>query len=72
MSTNVLKTMFNVVIEEDNHGCVADVEKDGLSKLTNYVHMRYQFVLDHTRKGDMPLEYIPSKQMVADVLTKKL
>lgn len=70
METNTVTMTSNVVIGEDTQACFADAQKDRLSECTNDVDITYLFGVDHVRKGDATVEYVPSKQLVGNIMTK--
>jgi hypothetical protein len=59
-------------IWEDNHSCIAYSQNALLSKKTKHIDMKYHFVKDHVQLGTMKLRYLPTGDMVADMLTKPL
>ena len=62
----------------------ADVFQDNLSTMalatkgrstferTRHVHIRYFFVKDRVDSGEVCIKYVPTKLMLADILTKPL
>lgn len=60
-------------VYQDNKGVMALI-KSGKSNSyrTRHLKARYFFIKDHIEQGDIALEYMPTKQMTADVLTKPL
>lgn len=67
-----VKKLFDVVIGDNNQAFIADASNDGLSDLSKYVDLKYQLLVYLVPKGDLRLEYVPSEEMVADLLTKNL
>lgn len=51
MRANAVETIFDIVIGEDNQEFIADVGKDRLLESIKHMSIKYQFVLDQTRKG---------------------
>lgn len=64
--------MFDVIIGEDNQACIAEARNNRLSDLSTNVDLKCQLLDDHVREGDFRLEYVPSKEIVAELLTKNL
>jgi hypothetical protein len=62
------------VVYQDNQSAML-LAKNGRSssgKRTRHINIRYFFVKDRIKKGHMTLEYCPTEQMLADILTKPL
>lgn len=47
MDSTVVGSLFDVVIGEDNHACLADVRNKELVELSKHVDLKYQLVIDH-------------------------
>jgi hypothetical protein len=62
------------VIHQDNQSAIL-LEKNGRAssgKRTRHINVRYYFITDRVGKGDVRIEYCPTKDMVADFFTKPL
>ena len=60
-------TLFN-----DNKSCI-HLSKDPLyHKRSRHIHIRYSFVRDQTRAGHVDMAFIPTKDNLADLMTKHL
>ena len=62
------------VIFQDNKSSIL-LERNGKlssSKRTKHINVRYFFITDRITKGEVPVEWCPTKQMVADFMTKPL
>jgi len=62
------------VIFQDNKSTML-LERNGKassSKRTKHIHVRYFFITDRISKGEVRVEWCPTKDMVADFLTKPL
>lgn len=70
LSTDIVIKPFNVVIRKENQARIADAQNDGLSDLSKQVNLKYQVLFVLVRKGTVRLEYVPSEETVADLLTK--
>jgi hypothetical protein len=46
--------------------------KQSSSKRTRALNIRYFFVTDQVEKGNLSIEYCPTNNMMADLLTKPL
>ena len=67
---------FNVgplVIEQDNEACIL-MMKRGRSESANtkHINVRYFFLKDRIDKNEVELKYVPTENMVSDILTKPL
>lgn len=61
---------FPMMIREDNRGCISVAHNDVVNDRTKHIDIKYQLVVDHVRKGNIALEYTPTKRMTADIMTK--
>ena len=62
------------VVYQDNQSAML-LEKNGRgsgSKRTRHINIRYFFVTDRIKEGEMRVEYCPTGDMVADYFTKPL
>lgn len=60
------------VIMEDNQSCIKMLQNDRLSHRTKHIATKYHFIRDLSKRGDIIVEYCPTSQMTADLLTKPL
>ena len=64
----------NNVIFQDNQSTML-LERNGKassSKRTKHINVRYSFITDRISKGEVRVEWCPTKDMVADFMTKPL
>jgi len=60
-------------VYQDNTSTITLAEKGrSTSDKTRHVNIRYFFVKDRIATGEVAIEYLPTEEMVADVLTKPL
>jgi hypothetical protein len=62
------------VVAQDNKSSIL-LETNGMNsstKRTRHINVRYYFVTNRIKKGDMIVEYCPTADMISDVLTKPL
>jgi len=59
-------------IWEDNQSCIAYSQNALVSEKTKHIDLKYHFVKDHVQLGTVKLRYLPTGDMVADMLTKPL
>ena len=65
--------MGPVTVYQDNQSCMALVERGRSgAERTRHIHIRYFWVKERVDKGEMTVEYLPSADMYANVLTKPL
>jgi Reverse transcriptase (RNA-dependent DNA polymerase) len=62
------------IIYQDNQSTMELAEKGGRSNTqrTRHINIRYFFITDRIKEGEVVLQYMPTDEMVADVLTKPL
>ena len=61
------------VIYQDNMSTMALVDKGASgSERTKHIKIRYFWVKDRVQSGEIKVEYMPTEEMVADILTKPL
>ena len=59
---------------QDNQSAIL-LESNGrasISRWTKHLNIRYFFITDRTKKGELKIEYCPTDYMVADFFTKPL
>ena len=61
-----------VVIKADNQGAIALTEDPRFHSRTKHIDIQWHFVRDQVETGAVRFEWIPTKDMVADGLTKPL
>ncbi|CEM36698.1 unnamed protein product [Vitrella brassicaformis CCMP3155] len=60
------------VLYGDNDGCIQNIKNHQASKKTRHVAIKYHHVRSTYQDGKIRPEYVPSKENVADLLTKSL
>ena len=60
------------VIHEDNQGAIAIARNPVSHARTKHIDIRYHFVCEGIQNGAVDLKYVPTDEMVADILTKPL
>jgi hypothetical protein len=61
-----------VTIYEDNQGTIKLAENPLISKRSKHIAVRYHYIREKIEEGTIKLTYCPTKDMVADTLTKAL
>ena len=59
-------------LKEDNQACIHLAHDPVHPKRTKHIDIRYHFIRDHVHKGHVSIEYVPTKDNLADLLTKAL
>ena len=61
-----------IIIFEDNQSCLKLIQEEQLSKRSKHIDTKYHFVKDYVQKKIVLCKYCPTKDMLADLLTKPL
>ena len=56
----------------DNQSCINLTENPVFHDRSKHIEIMYHFIRDCVQKGVVKLEYIPTDEQVADILTKSL
>jgi hypothetical protein len=60
-------------IEQDNQSTMASFKKGySTSDRTRHINIRYFWLTDRVKNGELNIEYVPTEFMLADILTKPL
>ena len=62
--------VYNVNIYEDNQGAIALCKNPVKRQRSKHIDIRYHFVRSVLEEGKINIVYCPTKDMVADVMTK--
>uniref|UniRef100_A0AAV1VAR2 Reverse transcriptase Ty1/copia-type domain-containing protein n=1 Tax=Peronospora matthiolae TaxID=2874970 RepID=A0AAV1VAR2_9STRA len=57
---------------EDNQGSIALAKNPEFHKRTKHIDIRYHFVREKVESGEVVLEYCPTQDMLADMMTKPI
>lgn len=60
------------VIKEDNQGTIAIARNPVSHSRTKHIEIKYHYVRETIMDGQVSLEYCPTEEMIADLLTKPL
>ena len=60
------------MISEDNQGAIALAGNPGNHPRTKHISIKYHFIREAVEKTKIMLQYCPTKEMLADILTKAL
>ena len=61
-----------IKIYEDNQGSIALAKNPEFHKRTKHIDIRYHFVREKVEDGQVVLEYCPTQDMLADMMTKPI
>ncbi|CAB0002804.1 unnamed protein product, partial [Nesidiocoris tenuis] len=56
----------------DNQGAIHLSHNEVVSRKSKHIELRYHFLKEHLKRGEILILYLPSEQMLADPLTKSL
>ncbi|KAE9186560.1 hypothetical protein PF005_g20804 [Phytophthora fragariae] len=59
-------------IWEDNQGAIALAQNAGYHARTKHVDIRHHFIRENVERGTVKVEYVDTKNQLADMLTKAL
>ncbi|OUC43997.1 integrase core domain protein [Trichinella nativa] len=62
----------SVVLQSDNQSALKLAKNPAFHAGTKHIDIRYHFIREAAERKDVELRYLPTEQMVADVLTKGL
>ena len=60
------------LLNMDNRGAVTLTRGTGDNHQTKHIDIRYHFICSHVEQNQIKVQYVPTGEMVADVLTKNL
>ena len=60
------------IIKEDNQGAIALSKNPKYHPRTKHIDIKYHFIRDKIVKKELILDYCPTEEMLADLLTKPL
>jgi hypothetical protein len=58
------------VLSEDNQSCIAVSESPTLQRRSKHIDIKFMFVRERVERGEVKLEYTPTGEQLADVVTK--
>jgi len=61
-----------VTVMVDNQGAIDFAKNAQFSQRTKHIDIKYHFIRDHIENGTIKLEYIPTRENIADIFTKPL
>ncbi|CAI5721435.1 unnamed protein product [Peronospora destructor] len=62
----------SLIIFEDNQGAIALAKNPEFHKRTKHIDIRYHFVREKVEKNQVVLQYCPTQDMLADIMTKAI
>lgn len=64
--------LFDISTGEDNIFYIKGAQSLFVLELSRHKDVKYQFLVDHVEKRDVMVHFVPTDEMVADVLTQNL
>ncbi|KAF2899352.1 hypothetical protein ILUMI_06823 [Ignelater luminosus] len=61
-----------IVLYEDNQACISIIKIPDNIRRTKHIDIKYRFVCDKVKSGEIEVKYIDSKGQLADIFTKGL
>ena len=61
-----------VILHEDNQACIYLSKNPEDHKRTKHIQVKFHVLRDYVRRGELLLQYCPTKSQLADLLTKPL
>jgi len=62
----------STILFQDNLSCMDIANNLDNNERTKHIDIKYHFIKDHINKGTLKMEYLPTTEMTADILTKAL
>ena len=62
----------SILVFEDNQGSIALAKNPEFHKRTKHIDIRYHFVREKVESGEVTIEYCPTQDMLADIMTKPI
>jgi hypothetical protein len=62
----------STIIYYDNQSCIRLFEHPVFHERSKHIEIKYYFIRDKVQEGEMKLQYIPTDELTADILTKPL
>jgi hypothetical protein len=66
------KSLSTITIMEDNQACIRIGQNPELHQRTKHIDIKYHYLRDQIRKGNIRLQWISTNEQLADALTKPL
>ena len=60
------------ILNMDNQGVVSPTRRAGDSNQTKHIDIHYHFIRSHIESKHIKVQYLPTDEMIADILTKNL
>ena len=70
LTTMGIQVELPMRVLEDNQACIQIADNPISQRKTRHIDIRYHFIRDYINDGYITVQYCPTKQMLADILTK--
>lgn len=67
-----IDTSTPITIFTDSQSCISMIRNQSFSNRTKHIDARYHYIRDQVTAGKIKLEYVPTAENLADILTKPL
>lgn len=64
--------LMSSILYVDNQSAIRLIKNPEFHKRSKHIDVRYHFIRERFQEGDFDLEYVPTKEQIADVFTKAL
>jgi hypothetical protein len=61
-----------IIIQEDNQSAIKLAQNPIHTNRTKHIHVRYHATRDYVKKKLVKIQYCPTEEMIADIMTKSL
>jgi hypothetical protein len=68
----VFQKKIPILIHCDNQSAIALTSNDTFHQRTKHIDIRYHFIRQHVRSGDIKIKWIQTEEQQADILTKRI
>ena len=72
MKLEIGKTTTHSAVFEDNKGCIKLANAPKMPTRTNHISIKYHHFRYHVANGDIKIQWIDTKNQLADIFTKPL
>lgn len=59
MDKDTLQKLLAIVVGEDDQPCLTDLRNVTLLEVSKQVDLKFQLLVDHVRKEDLSVDYVP-------------
>ncbi|KXJ78337.1 hypothetical protein RP20_CCG004995 [Aedes albopictus] len=67
-----IETTLPVKINEDNQGCIKQLSTPNVNRRSKHIETKHHFIRQLKQDGIIDPQYLPTEDMIADMMTKPL